>query len=113
MRQQLPALLLLPLALLPLAAAGQDDDLAVVETALVERMEMTSQLPLNGSVLSRNDVAVTAAVEGELDWVAEPGTRIETRTFSGRASYGDAVAGICSSHDVDAVVAGAVEVSSG
>lgn len=76
MRQQLTALLLLPLTLLPLAGAGQDDDLAVVETALVERMEMTSQLPLNGSVFSRNDVDVTAAVEGELDWVAEPGTRI-------------------------------------
>jgi RND family efflux transporter MFP subunit len=77
MLKRLSALLLLPLALFPLAVAGQDDDLAVVETALVERMEMTSQLPLNGSVFSRNDVDVTAAVEGELDWVAEPGTRIK------------------------------------
>ena len=77
MRQHRSALLIWSLALLPLAVAGQDDELAVVETALVERMEMTAELPLNGSVFSRNDVDVTAAIEGELDWVAEPGSRIQ------------------------------------
>lgn len=79
MREQLRALLVLPLVLVPTAVSGQDaaEEAAVVEMAVVERAEMTSQLPLNGSVFSRNDVAVTAAVEGELDWVAEPGTRIQ------------------------------------
>jgi RND family efflux transporter MFP subunit len=79
MREQLRALLVLPLVLVATAVSGQDaaEEAAVVEMAVVERTEMTSRLPLNGSVFSRNDVAVTAAVEGELDWVAEPGTRIQ------------------------------------
>lgn len=64
------------LLLLPVAGLGQDDSGAIVETAKVERIAMGARLPLNGSVFSRNDVAVTAAVAGELDWVAEPGTRI-------------------------------------
>jgi RND family efflux transporter MFP subunit len=64
------------LALVPVVGTGQEEEGAIVETALVENMEMTSQLPLNGTVFSRNDVAVTASVAGELDWVAEPGTRV-------------------------------------
>jgi len=77
MRENLRALLIVPLLLLPLAVTGQDEDAAVVETVAVEQLAMSPRLPLNGSVFSRNDVAVTAAVEGELDWVAEPGTRIQ------------------------------------
>ena len=77
MRGELRALLVVPLLVVPTAVTGQDEDAAVVETAMVEKVEMTSRLPLNGSVFSRNDVAVTAAVEGELAWVAEPGTRIQ------------------------------------
>ena len=76
MREKLGALLIVPLLLMPLAVTGQDEDAAMVETAAVEQQAISSRLPLNGSVFSRNDVAVTAAVEGELDWVAEPGTRI-------------------------------------
>ncbi|PLW81378.1 hypothetical protein CWI75_16235 [Kineobactrum sediminis] len=64
-------LLLLFPALITLADTG-----AVVETARVERIAMGARLPLNGSVFSRNDIAVTAAVAGELDWVAEPGTKV-------------------------------------
>jgi RND family efflux transporter MFP subunit len=67
---------LLTLALVPVVVAGQEEEGAIVETALVQSMDMTSQLPLNGTVFSRNDVAVTASVAGELDWVAEPGTRV-------------------------------------
>jgi RND family efflux transporter MFP subunit len=76
MREKLGALLMVPLLLMPLAVTGQDEDAAMVETAAVEQQAISSRLPLNGSVFSRNDVAVTAAVGGELDWVAEPGTRI-------------------------------------
>lgn len=65
------ALLLVQPVLPALADTG-----VVVETARVERIAMGVRLPLNGSVFSRNDVAVTAAVAGELDWVAEPGTRV-------------------------------------
>ena len=77
MREKLGALLIVPLLLMPLAVTAQDEDAAMVETVTVEQQAMSSRLPLNGSVFSRNDVAVTAAVEGELDWVAEPGTRIQ------------------------------------
>ena len=62
------------LLLLPVLARA--DTGVVVETARVERIALGVSLPLNGSVFSRNDVAVTAAVAGELDWVAEPGTRV-------------------------------------
>ncbi len=65
----------LALGLLLAAPAGLAESSAVVETGRVERVAMGARLPLNGSVFSRNDVAVTAAVAGELDWVAEPGTR--------------------------------------
>lgn len=68
--QALGLALMLP-ALVSLADTG-----VVVETARVERIAMGARLPLNGSVFSRNDVAVTAAVAGELDWIAEPGTRV-------------------------------------
>lgn len=77
MREKLHAWLIVPLLLLPMTVTGQDEDAAMVETVVVEQLAMTSRLPLNGSVFSRNDVAVTAAVEGELDWVAEPGARIQ------------------------------------
>lgn len=66
----------LGLALLLPALASLADTGVVVETARVERIAMGARLPLNGSVFSRSDVAVTAAVAGELDWVAEPGTRV-------------------------------------
>ncbi len=65
----------LALGLLLAAPASLAETTAVVETGRVERVAMGARLPLNGRVFSRNDVAVTAAVAGELDWVAEPGTR--------------------------------------
>ncbi|MFU8764022.1 MAG: efflux RND transporter periplasmic adaptor subunit [Haliea sp.] len=68
----LPAVALLLL----LPALCWADTGVVVETARVERIALGASLPLNGSVFSRNDVAVTAAVAGELDWVAEPGTGV-------------------------------------
>ena len=46
---------LLTLALVPVVVAGQEEEGAIVETALVQSMDMTSQLPLNGTVFSRND----------------------------------------------------------
>ncbi|MEZ5555072.1 efflux RND transporter periplasmic adaptor subunit [Haliea sp.] len=64
------------LLLMSLSQPGLAQEPAVVETGRVERVAMGARLPLNGSVFSRNDVAVTAAVAGELDWVAEPGTRL-------------------------------------
>jgi RND family efflux transporter MFP subunit len=74
--------------LLPAAVLGQGDAAAIVETAKVERIEMVARLPLNGSVFSRNDVAVTAVVAGELDWVAEPGTRIKAGQSIARLDRG-------------------------
>ena len=79
---------LLGALLLPAVVAGQDEGGAIVETAVVERIDMGSRLPLNGSVFSRNDVAVTAAVAGELDWVAEPGTRIKAGQSIARLDRG-------------------------
>lgn len=64
------------LSLLLPALVSLADTEVVVETARVERIAMGARLPLNGNVFSRNDVAVTAAVAGELDWVAEPGARV-------------------------------------
>tara|TARA_R110002110_G_scaffold415693_1_gene653813 strand:- start:14372 stop:15445 length:1074 start_codon:yes stop_codon:yes gene_type:complete len=76
MRTTIRCVQALGLALLLPALIAAADTGVVVETARVERIAMGARLPLNGSVFSRNDVAVTAAVAGELDWVAEPGTRI-------------------------------------
>ena len=72
MRTTIRCVQALGLALLLPALIAAADTGVVVETARVERIAMGARLPLNGSVFSRNDVAVA----GELDWVAEPGTRI-------------------------------------
>ncbi|MEQ8803993.1 MAG: hypothetical protein RLP45_18320, partial [Haliea sp.] len=76
MRTTIRCVQVLGLARVRPALIAAADTGVVVETARVERIVMGATLPLNGSVFSRNDVAVTAAVAGELDWVAEPGTRI-------------------------------------
>lgn len=58
------------------ASAQEPPQQPVVATAAVQRVTMTPMLTVNGNVFSRNDVEMTAAVTGELDWVAEPGTRL-------------------------------------
>lgn len=63
---------------------AQDEAVAVVETASVQQIELSPAIPLNANVFSRDDVVLTAAVAGELDWVAEPGSRIARGGFVAR-----------------------------
>lgn len=78
--------------ILCLAAAGslsgplfaQDDTAAVVETAAVEQIELSPTIPVNANVFSRDDVVLTAAVAGELVWIAEAGSRIGRGEFVAR-----------------------------
>lgn len=49
---------------------------ATVVVEPVERMEVSPTVPITGTVYSRDDLQITMGVEGRLEYVAEPGTRV-------------------------------------
>ncbi|MEE8118152.1 MAG: efflux RND transporter periplasmic adaptor subunit [Gammaproteobacteria bacterium] len=49
---------------------------ASVAVALVEQAVITPTLPVSGTVYSRNDLQITSSVDGQLEFVAEPGTML-------------------------------------
>lgn len=59
------------------AVAQQQVPPAAVVVQPVERMQMSPTVPVTGTVYSRGDVQITLGVEGQLDFVAEPGTRVK------------------------------------
>jgi len=52
----------------------------VVQVAPVSRAELAPTIAVPGTVYSRNELQVTAGVNGQLEWVAEPGTIIDAGT---------------------------------
>jgi len=50
---------------------------ASVVVQSVEKLQMSPTVPVTGTVYSRDDVQITLGVEGQLDYVAEPGTRVK------------------------------------
>ena len=72
---------LMTTSLLCLIATGvfaqQQMPASVVQVANVERREIAPTVAVPGTVFSRNDVQVTAGVNGQLLMVAEPGTLVE------------------------------------
>lgn len=58
---------------LTIGASAQGQPSAVV-VASVEEASLTPTQPIAGTVFSRHDVQITAGVEGQLTYVAEPGT---------------------------------------
>lgn len=44
----------------------------------VVHTEVVPTVPITGTVYSRNDVQITAGIDGRLDFVAEPGTEVKT-----------------------------------
>lgn len=50
---------------------------ATVVVQSVERLRMSPTVPVTGTVYSRDDVQITIGVDGELEYVAEPGTRVK------------------------------------
>ncbi len=69
--------LLLALAVGPLYAQGRQMPPKPVSVAGVSSMQFTPTVPIAGTVYSRNDVQITAAISGPLVFVAEPGTYAE------------------------------------
>ena len=59
------------------AFAQQQPPPAVVQVATVSRAELAPTVAVPGTIYSRNDLQVTAAVAGQLTMVAEPGTVVE------------------------------------
>ena len=64
-------------ALLPLVANGQEMPPSPVAVANVVRTTVVPTVPVTGSIYSRNDIQITIGVDGQLDYVAEPGTVLE------------------------------------
>lgn len=50
---------------------------ATVVVEPVERMRISPTVPVTGTVYSRDDVQITLGVDGQLEFVAEPGTRVK------------------------------------
>ena len=48
-----------------------------VSVVQVEKATITATVPVTGTVYSRNDVQITIGVDGQLEFVAEPGSRLE------------------------------------
>ncbi|MFK8015870.1 MAG: efflux RND transporter periplasmic adaptor subunit [Gammaproteobacteria bacterium] len=67
------------------AFAQQPAPASAVVIGLVEEANVTPTMPIAGTVFSRNDLQITAGVDGRLEFVAEPGTVV---------AAGDAVANI-------------------
>lgn len=59
------------------AAGAQDQLPAPVTVAPVTKGSVASTVTATGTVVSRNDARLAAEVAGRLDWVAEPGTRVQ------------------------------------
>ena len=59
------------------AAGAQDQPPAPVTVASVTKGSVASTVTATGTVVSRNDARLAAEVAGRLDWVAEPGTRVQ------------------------------------
>ena len=68
---------LLLLAMSGAATAQQQPPPAVVQVGTVSRAELAPTIAVPGTVYSRNDLQVTAAIAGQLTMVAEPGTVVE------------------------------------
>ena len=49
-----------------------------VETDLVKETEVIPTMPMTGNVFSINELQLTAAISGQLEFVAEPGTIVKT-----------------------------------
>lgn len=58
-----------------LAQPGAPAASVVVEA--VERMRISPTVPVTGTIYSRDDVQITLGVDGQLVFVAEPGTRVD------------------------------------
>lgn len=48
-----------------------------VSIAQVEKARITATVPVTGAIYSRNDVQITIGVDGQLVYVAEPGSQLE------------------------------------
>lgn len=59
------------------AAAQQQMPPASVVVQPVEKMNISPTVPVTGTVYSRDDVQITLGVDGQLEYVAEPGTRVK------------------------------------
>ncbi len=68
---------LLALAVSPLYAQGPQMPPRPVSVSSVTSTQITPTVPIAGTVYSRNDVQITAAISGPLVFVAEPGTYAE------------------------------------
>jgi len=59
------------------AARAQDQPPAPVTVASVTKGKVASTVTATGTVVSRNDARLAAEVAGRLDWVAEPGAKVQ------------------------------------
>ncbi len=59
------------------AQPAQEAPPSAVEVASVRRAEVVPTVPVTGNVHSQNDLQITAAVDGQLVYVAAPGTRVK------------------------------------
>lgn len=62
------------LASMPAVSFAQDQQIPIVETASVLRVEIAPTVSVPGTVFSHSDVQITAGVAGQVEMVAEPGT---------------------------------------
>ncbi len=60
--------------LLPLVAGAQEIQPAPVSVAEVVKTNIVPTVLVTGTIYSRNDVQITIGVDGQLEYVAEPGT---------------------------------------
>lgn len=65
------------LLLLPLTAFAAAPPAATVVVEEVKAMSISPVMPLTGTVRPRHDVELTVGVDGQLVYVAEPGTRVK------------------------------------
>lgn len=72
----LPLLLLSAFVSFAQAAAPAGPPPASVVVQPVERLKISPTVPVTGTVQARNDVQITLGVEGQLEFVAEPGTQV-------------------------------------
>lgn len=65
-----------PLFALAAAAQAPAAPASPVAVESVVFTEVVPTVPITGTVFSRNDLQITAAIDGELEYVAEPGTQV-------------------------------------
>lgn len=61
----------------PAVQAQQERPPASVVVETVRQMSVSPTVPVTGTVYSRDDVQITLGVDGQLEFVAEPGTRVK------------------------------------